>query len=284
MENNTIDLKLINDVIKKQWRRYLNIKKINENTDDIYVLSYKKMDTSNENEEISYIKDIINKYIDVLNNKKDKTISLDKANIKEYEKWRSFVLDYISQSWEWYKAWESLIKYIIKKNNNDHFSFDDEFLMNLLNSEEYIFIIFFMDVFNNNINSMSLNNFFNSKFQNIDELMLFIQSDYFFIKDILEKEKICNLDMLFDNIDLFLDFQETINDLKNKNKETLISYFIDFLMSISLKPTNLWKNILWEYVFNRKEIIKSNKTETKIDKTFSNDIFHMALYDSIVKI
>lgn len=265
-----LDLSLIDSLFKKQKRHFLNVKK---NNNDIYILSYKKIDKTIERENKEYIKEILLWYVDYLNEKGNKKITLDWYN--KYKKWDSFILDFINTNWAWYKAWDSILKNIIHKSNSNVFSFNEDFFYELINEESYYFIMFFLDKLeltfdfrklSNYIKKLDLSNFINFALSSIDDMnKILVDKEIWTLKPKNEKA--------------FLKFQKNILKLEIIPEEELNNwkqFLFDILISIHIESYNMsWNDE--EIVYNRNQIIKYNKTNTKINNSFSNDIFHISL-------
>jgi len=283
-----LDLSVINDIVNQTWRKYLNIYRREEKWEidlsTIYCLSYIQQDISIDIHNLEYIKDILLKYINYLNknsNNTEKIPNLTKDIVPEYEKWKSVLLDITSENWEKYKAWSLFVKNYIKRDikNWNTFFLDEKELEKILSWNDYIFYIFYIDKINQTFSFEWLKNiliWLNSNQKIIDFFINFELSD---INNILEnKFKIWKIDLI--ESDNFYKFKDELLKLENIDEYSVEDFALFIsrkILSLHFSPYPLLNNDEW-IKWNRKEILKASKTEDKLNNTFTNEIFNLALY------
>lgn len=283
-----IDLNDINNILIKQQRNFINIKSLDDDNEKniYYILSYKKITKTQEKKNLPYIRKVLKNYVNILNERNNKKLTL--YDVKEdiwYEIWKSFILDYLNTSWEWYKAGESLIKYIITRTPSGVFNVDMKFINEILNENDFMFIIFFLDKLKISFNFWMFKEML-KKLKERNDINLVINFFSLPVEEINKyflKNKIWRFEPNKEWFDLF---QKSLKEKSFRDRisnwEITIDILLDFIyhywISLCFEPYPILK-VNNENLFTKNEIMKSNKTDDKINKTFSNDIFHLALSD-----
>lgn len=274
-----LDINPLSEIFKQSGKNYLNIHR-NENSNDIFCLSYMKYDLDKDCDDYEYVTAVLKEYVDYLNLKKDKSIVLSEENNSLYKKWKSILLDVTSENWLWYKAWDIFVKSYIKRDKTAerNFYLDEKELYNLYNNNEYYIYIFLLDKLNLTFDINLLKDFILSIWENVDKdsIVSFFKMDITMINNYLLKKGIGEISI--ENEDTwndFISFLDNIN-LKEFSNETLAYFISRKILSLQINPYPIGENEEW-YIYNKKEILKKSKTETKLDKTFTNEIFSLAL-------
>lgn len=279
-----LDINIIWDILKQTWRKYLNIyrNEIDSKIDitKIYCLSYIKQNISEEMKIYDYIVTVLNDYIEFLN--KDNTVNKYKELLQEntpsYIIWKSILLDITSENWEKYKAGSLFVKKYIKREKSGLFYLDEKWLKKILNDKNYITYIFFLDEINITFSYNKLFLFLKNLWS-IDRInQFFLDFELDEINKVLEKKfKIWKFNLYNDSYDTFKDFIREVDLSKDYSIENYALFIARKLFSLHFNPYHLSTNKMGQKKYNRKEILKSSKTEDKLDNTFSSEIFNLAL-------
>jgi len=283
----TINLSIITEILTQSWRNYLNLYRHQKDDHHIdfskmYVLSYIKEDIEKELVLKSQIIDTLNEYIEFLNKNpvNNKYISMSPENTPNYKIGESIILDVTSENWEKYKAGSLFVKSYIKKNKEWQFYLDEKGLSKIMNNKNYISYIFYIDEIDLSFDFNKMINLLKSlkTKENINSFFLNYELDT--INNLLKNRfHIWTISWNKDSYEEFKLFLKKYNNekdfcLNEKNINNYIYFITRKLFSLNFKPYSLEKD---NEKFNRKEILKSSKTEEKLNSTFSNEIFNLAL-------
>ena len=281
-----INLNVINEILKQTWRKYLNIYRKEKwgeiETDTIYCLSYIQQDITSDKDKLDYIKNILSQYVHFLNNEanNDKSINLSSKIIPEYKKWVSILLDITSENWEKYKAGSLFVKNYIKRDskNNNQFYIDEKSLDKMFWWKEYVIYIFYIDKIKQTFSFKEFQHFL-MKFGSNENIREFFNFDLADINALLDNKLWYWYLNLYDDSN-YEKLKKELAKVKDLKKYTLenFAYFITrkiFSLHFTPFPLSITDDL---NIWNRKEILKSSKTEDKLNSTFTNEIFDLALF------
>jgi hypothetical protein len=224
-----------------------------------------------------------------LNVNQDKTIELSQRVIPDYIPWKSILLDITSDKWEKYRAWTIFVKNYIKRkvwknkdiDNEWLFYLDEKELLSIYTNNDYCVYIFYIDYFFQTFNVWKMKLFLNS-FKDSQSVIDFFQFDIDMINTFLQKQSIWTVLSLDD--DNYLDFRENLSklDVSNMNKSYVIDFILRKLMLLQMKPYSLWLDDNGQTLWNKKEILKISKTEDKLNSTFTNEMFDLAINERVL--
>jgi len=194
-----------------------------------------------------------------------------KAKIKKEEQVKE-IIKHLNEFKKFVVPYEDF--YICKKGLNK-----------IMIDKNYITYIFYIDKIHLTFDILKLKWFFLSlwSINNINKMFLDFKLEDI-NKALKDRFKVGVLSISENKWNKFIDTIKSLNKNKEIDKyniETYAEIITRKLFWLHIEPFRLSVDSQWREYYNRKEILKSSKTEDKLNSTFSSEIFHLALDEEI---